>query len=67
MIVHDLAGNDLLRDNPNDEPRQLYPLQKIGDVIDLLRSRLRLRVVPDWKDVSAKKRAGEQAVQKMAQ
>ena len=48
VIVHDLAGNDLLRDNPNDEPRQLHPLQKIGDVVDLLRSRLRLRT---WEKI----------------
>ena len=48
MIVHDLAGNDLLRDNVNDEPRQFSPVQKIEDVVDLLRFRLRL---PSWEKI----------------
>ena len=48
VIVYDLGGNDLLRDNPNDEPRQLHSLQKIGDVVDFLRFRLRLR---SWEEI----------------
>ena len=42
MIVRDLAGTDLLRDNVNDEPTEFSPVQKIEDVVHLLRFRLRL-------------------------
>ena len=48
MVVHDLAGNDLLRDNANDEPMQFSPVHKIADVVDLLHIRLRL---PYWENI----------------
>ena len=42
MIVRDLAGNDYLRDNVDDESNWFSPVQKIEDVVHLLRFRLRL-------------------------
>ena len=42
VIVRDLAGNDFLRDNGDDKPKQFSPVQKIEDVVEHLRFRLRM-------------------------
>ena len=48
VVVHDLAGYDLLRDDVDDEPMQFSPVNKIADVVDLLHTRLRLAF---WENI----------------